>query len=32
LYHGLTVVTRDTSDFKKARVPMLNPWHETGED
>ncbi len=29
LLHGLTVVTRDTSDFKKARVPVLDPWHET---
>jgi len=28
LHHGLTVVTRDTSDFQKARVPVLNPWHE----
>jgi toxin FitB len=30
LHHGLTVVSRDTSDFKKARVPVLNPWRETG--
>jgi hypothetical protein len=30
LHHGLTVVTRDTSDFKMARVPVLNPWRETG--
>jgi predicted nucleic acid-binding protein len=30
LHHGLTVVTRDTSDFKIARVPVLNPWRETG--
>lgn len=29
LQHGLTVVSRDTSDFKKARVPVLNPWRET---
>jgi predicted nucleic acid-binding protein len=29
LHHGLTVVTRDTSDFKMARVPVLNPWRET---
>jgi toxin FitB len=29
IHHGLTVVTRDTSDFKKARVPVLNPWRET---
>ncbi len=30
LQHGLTVVSRDTSDFTKARVPVLNPWRETG--
>jgi predicted nucleic acid-binding protein len=29
LYYGLTVVTRDASDFKTARVPVLNPWRET---
>jgi predicted nucleic acid-binding protein len=29
LHHGLTVVSRDTSDFKKARVAVLNPWRET---
>jgi len=26
LHHGLTVVTRDRSDFDKAGVPVLNPW------
>jgi toxin FitB len=26
LHHGLTVVTRDTVDYKLARVPLLNPW------
>jgi predicted nucleic acid-binding protein len=26
LQHGLTVVTRDRSDFDKARVPVVNPW------
>lgn len=26
LHHGLTVVTRDGSDFDKARVSVLNPW------
>jgi predicted nucleic acid-binding protein len=25
LHHGLTVVSRDTSDFNNARVPVLNP-------
>ncbi len=28
LDHGLTVVSRDTSDFSRARVPVLNPWRE----
>ncbi len=26
LQHGLTVVTRDTRDYRLARVPLLNPW------
>lgn len=26
LQHGLTVVTRDRSDFDKAGVPVFNPW------
>lgn len=26
LHHGLTVVTRDTADYAKAHVPLLNPW------
>ncbi len=26
LQHGLTVVTRDTAEFAKARVAVLNPW------
>ena len=26
LLHGLTVVTRDTGDYGRARVPLLNPW------
>lgn len=25
-HHGLSVVSRDTSEFVKARVPVLNPW------
>lgn len=28
LHHGLTVVTRDTDDYSRARVPTLNPWQE----
>jgi predicted nucleic acid-binding protein len=26
LEHGLTVVSRDTADHERARVPVLNPW------
>ena len=26
LVRGLTIVTRDTSDYERARVPVLNPW------
>lgn len=26
LEHGLTVVTRDLSEYEKARVQVLNPW------
>jgi predicted nucleic acid-binding protein len=26
LHHDLTVVSRDVSDFQKARAPVLNPW------
>jgi hypothetical protein len=29
LHHGLTVISRDTGGFKKAGVPVLNPWRET---
>lgn len=28
LHHGLTVVTRDRSDFEKAGVAVFNPWEE----
>jgi toxin FitB len=28
LQHGLTVVTRNTDDFKLARVLLMNPWGE----
>ena len=27
--HGLTVVSRDTSEFEHARVPVINPWVAT---
>lgn len=26
LQYGLTLVSRDSADFEKARVPLLNPW------
>ena len=26
LQHGLAVVTRNTADYEKARVPIFNPW------
>jgi predicted nucleic acid-binding protein len=26
LDHGLTIVSRDHGDYRKARVPVLNPW------
>ena len=28
LHHGLTVVTRDRSDFDKAGVSVFNPWEQ----
>jgi predicted nucleic acid-binding protein len=28
LHHGLTVVTRDRSDFDNAGVPVFNPWEQ----
>jgi len=27
IHHGLTVVTRDRSEYDKAHVPVVNPWH-----
>jgi toxin FitB len=30
LHHGLTVVARDVSEFRRTRVPVLNPWKESG--
>lgn len=26
LEHGLTLVSRDTADYEKAHVPVINPW------
>src|SRR5213079_1720409 len=28
LHHGLTIVSRDTSEYQMANVPVLNPWKE----
>lgn len=28
LQHGLTVVTRDTADYARTRVALLNPWSD----
>lgn len=28
LNHGLTVVTRDTGDYARARVPLFDPWRD----
>jgi toxin FitB len=28
LHHGLTIVSRDTGDFDKARAPVVNPWRD----
>jgi toxin FitB len=29
LEHGLTLVSRDTTEYEKARAPVLNPWSAT---
>ena len=26
LHHGLTLITRDVSDYEKTPVPLINPW------
>ena len=26
LSHGLTVLTRDTSDYERAHAPVVDPW------
>jgi len=28
-HHSITVATRDTSEYAKARVPVFNPWTDT---
>lgn len=32
LHYGLTVATRDTAEFKRARVSVINPWRESDSD
>lgn len=27
LHHGMTIVTRDTGDYERTGVPLLNPWN-----
>ena len=27
LHHGMTLVTRNLSDFEKSGVPLINPWN-----
>lgn len=31
LVHGLGIVTRNTSDFERAGMPLLNPWKQPEE-
>ncbi len=31
-HHGLTVVSRDTGEYVKARVPVFNPWIDSLPD
>lgn len=31
-HHGLTVVSRDTAEYVKARVPVFNPWVDSFTD
>ena len=30
LHHGLTIVSRDTSEYERAKVPVMNPWKVKG--
>jgi hypothetical protein len=30
LHHGMTVVSRDTGDYERTRVPLVNPWTPSG--
>jgi predicted nucleic acid-binding protein len=31
LHHGLTVVSRDTREYERAGVPVVNPWNASPE-
>ncbi len=31
LHHGLTVVSRDITQYRRAGVPLFNPWTDSGE-
>jgi predicted nucleic acid-binding protein len=30
LHHGLTVVSRDVGDYRRARAAVVNPWRDEG--
>ena len=32
LEHGLTVVSRDTSDYERERAPVVNPWASSNNE
>ena len=32
LHHGLTVVSRDVTDYRRAGVPVFNPWRDALPD
>lgn len=32
LQHGLTVVSRDVGEYRRARVPVVNPWRDGPPD
>lgn len=32
LVHGLTIVSRDTADYVRARAPVFNPWAEAAPE
>lgn len=32
LQHGMTIVSRDTREYERAKAPVLNPWVQTALD